>query len=92
MSEISRRKKKVCARLQSIQSVAGFLSVVRIGSPPAPSLARECCPPPPLAPGGIPSLGGGGEPIQTKGQTLWYSRYSIIFLRARVRKDGAKKE
>jgi hypothetical protein len=27
--------------------------------------------------------GAGGEPIRTKGQTLWYSRHSVIPLRAR---------
>ncbi len=49
---------------------------------PAPSPASECCPPPPLWFRGERHTRfrkkGPGEPIRTKGQTLWYSRYSII--------------
>jgi hypothetical protein len=59
-----------------------FSPVVRIGSSPPHQQASV---PPPLG-----SRGGGhtrlrergwGEPIRTKGQTLWYSRYNITPLR-----------
>jgi hypothetical protein len=47
-------------------------------SPPHPQASVA---PRPLVPGGgTHSLSGGGqgEPVRMKGQTLWYSRYSII--------------
>jgi hypothetical protein len=54
-------------------------------APPAPSPAGEGSqPPPPRFQGGGHTLlrgRGKGEPIWTKGQTLWYSRYCIITLR-----------
>jgi hypothetical protein len=68
--------------------------------PPAPSPSSECCPPPfgskggdPLpkasvSAGGAHSLegeGGRGGPIRTKGQTLWYSRYSITIIPLLIR-------
>ncbi len=62
-----------------------FSPVVRIG-PPARPLTRKRVLPPFVPRGGTHSLGGesgrgGGEPIRTKGHTLWYSRYNIIRLR-----------
>jgi hypothetical protein len=57
-----------------------FTLVVRIGSPPVPSPASECCPL--LVPGGGGHTrlrkSGRGEPIRTKGKTLWYSMHTII--------------
>jgi hypothetical protein len=65
----------------------GFFSRSSKLAPPAPSPAGGCH----LAPFGSKGVGhtplrergrgGGGEPIRTMGQTLWYSRYSIIHLR-----------
>ncbi len=51
--------------------------------PPTPLTASECCPPPLWVQGGdtIACGGGDGDPIPTKGQTLWYSMYTIITLR-----------
>jgi hypothetical protein len=57
----------------------GFFPVVRIGSP-HPFLRKGVLLPPPLGPRGkIHSLAGervgpGGDPIPTKGQTLWCTR------------------
>ncbi len=61
----------------------GFLSSRPIGSAPPPSSpAGECCPP--------WFRGGGGhtrlremdwaDPIRTRGQTQWYSRYSTKYI------------
>ncbi len=43
----------------------------------------QSAPPPPFGSkgGDTISCGGGGDPIPTMGQTLWYSRYTIILLR-----------
>ncbi len=62
-----------------------FSPVVRIGSPP-PHPQASVVPPPPahLVPKGEHTRlreRGRGEPVRTKEQTLWYSRYSIIPLR-----------
>ncbi len=73
--------KCLCVILQSIQSARLSLQPSELAPspppPPAPSPASECCPPP------LWFLGW-GEPIRTKGQTLWYSRYCIIPLRVIV--------
>ncbi len=56
-----------------------FCPVVRIGSPPHPQASGA--PPPPLGPSReTHSLAGRGwgDPIPTKGQTLWYSTVCII--------------
>jgi hypothetical protein len=63
-----------------------FSPVVRIGPPlPLHPQASVAPPPPPnLLLGGRHTClreMGWGEPIQTKGRTLWYSSYSIIPLR-----------
>ncbi len=75
------------SQAQNLQSARLF--VLRIGSP-APSHVSECCPtltPPPLWFQGGHALAcscrRGGEPIRTKGQTLRYSRYSIIPIRTK---------
>jgi hypothetical protein len=56
--------------------------------PPTPLPAGECCPPQDPG-GGTYSLVGEerGEPIWTRGQTLWYSRYSIQPLRVKVEQN-----
>jgi hypothetical protein len=56
-----------------------------------PALSSECCPPPPPfgSKGGRHTRlreRGRGEPIRTKGHTLWYSRY-IILLRSASRQE-----
>jgi hypothetical protein len=59
-----------------------FFPVVRIGSPPRP--LGSVAPPPFGSQGGATlTCGGGGweDPIPTKGQTLWYSKNTIIPLR-----------
>ncbi len=47
---------------------------------PIPSPARECVAPSAFGSKGEDTLprGGGGDPMPTKGQTLWYSMYTII--------------
>ncbi len=61
-----------------VDRVLGFLSSTPNWLPPPP----PSVPPPHLRfQGGEHSLAGGGGPIRTKGQTLWYSRNSIIPLR-----------
>ncbi len=64
---------------QSRQSAGLSFPVVQIGYP----RKGVFVPPPPLVPGGTHSMGGEGpvEPIRTKGQTLWYSMYTIVPLR-----------
>ncbi len=54
--------------------------------PPAPSSASECCAPFWVLGGYTLACGwgGGGDPIPTKGQTLWYSMYTAILLRTSV--------
>ena len=64
----------------------GFL-FSRPNRPPRPPHLQASVAPLPLLPRGAYLLGGKGageptNPIRTKGQTLWYSRYSIIPLRA----------
>ncbi len=61
-----------------------FFPVVRTGSPLLPHPQGSVAPPPLLDPRGqTHSLAGEewGDPIPTKGQTLWYSMYTIISLR-----------
>ncbi len=61
---------------QSRQSAKTFLQSSELGLP-HPLIRRRVCPP--LVPGGegAQSLAGegGGVPIPTRGQILWYSRY-----------------
>ncbi len=61
-----------------VYRVLNFLSILSIDR------KRVLPSPPPLVGGGggtIEGERGRGEPIPTKGQTLWYSRFSIIPLR-----------
>jgi hypothetical protein len=69
------------ATTHRVDRVLGFFSSRPNGDPPTPSTAGECVPLP-LIPGGntIPRERGGGVPIRTRGQTLWYSRYLCTFL------------
>ncbi len=58
-------------------------SEFRIGSPRLLTRKRVLSPPSPhsLVPGGMHSRfreRGRGEPIRTKGQTLWYSMYTVV--------------
>ncbi len=64
--------------LSSQSAMQAFFPFVRIGSP-TPSAARECCFPTLWVQGGDTRLRekGWGDPILTKGQTLWYSMYTI---------------
>jgi hypothetical protein len=64
---------------QSIQNARLSLQSSEL-APPAHSAASECCPTLLVPMGRTHSLaveGGGGEPIRAKGQTLWYSRYTV---------------
>jgi hypothetical protein len=66
-----------------VYRVPGFLST-RPNWPPRP--LSECCPTPPRFQGGRHTLlwrGAGGGANSDKGQTLWYSMYSIIPLRGK---------
>ncbi len=68
---------------QSIQRARLSVKSSELGSP-TPSPAREGCSPPfgSRGGGGAHSLAGErGDPIPTKGQTLWYSMYTMIPLR-----------
>ncbi len=64
---------------QSRQSTRLFLQSSESGPPPHP-LRRVCPLPLWFRGGGIHSLAGEGQgvPIQTRGQTLWYSRYIYV--------------
>jgi hypothetical protein len=76
---------KIWYRAQSIQIARLSLQSSELAHS-APSHGSECCSPSHLwFQGGTHSLAGegAGEPIRTKRQTLWYSRYSIIPLRYR---------
>ncbi len=78
LSEINRFLHKVY--MQS----ASFLSSRPHWVPRTPSPARECCSFPLLVQGGRHTRlrgRGWGDPNPTKGQTLWYSMYTIIPLR-----------
>jgi len=60
-----------------------MLSIRHNWDSPTPSPAGVCAPRGPLVPGGgtlAGGRGGGGVPIRTRGQTLWYSRYRIYLL------------
>jgi hypothetical protein len=61
-----------------VYRVPGFLSSLQNWLPPPPHPPASVAPPP-LVPGGTHSLAGEGvgEPIRTKGRTIWYSSYSI---------------
>ncbi len=61
-----------------IWRVPGFLSICLNW---APSSASECCSPLWVQEGRHTRLRGMGDPIPTKGQTLWYYMYTIIPLR-----------
>jgi hypothetical protein len=71
-----------------------FCPVVRIGSPHPLARKRVLPLPPPLVPRReTHSLAAEelGDPIPTKGQTLWYSMYTIIPLRLKLTNlDSAK--
>ncbi len=62
--------------MQSRQSYIGFFfSRPNWDPPPTPSPAGECVPSPFGSWGD--TLGGGWVPIWTRGQTLWYCRYTV---------------
>jgi hypothetical protein len=66
-------------RQQREDRVLGFFFSRMNWDPPPPSPAGECVPPfGSGGGGGAHSLAGegGGVPIRTRGQTLWYSRYT----------------
>jgi len=69
---------------QSVQS-AGFISSRPNWVGPPPQLQVSVAPPPPLGPKAERLTRwwgrGSGDPIPKKGQTLWYSVYTIILLR-----------
>ncbi len=67
-----------------------FSSIVRLG--PSPLTCKRMLPSS-LVPEGTHSLAGewAGEPIRTKGQTLWHSRYSVIPLREVIIKPVTKR-
>ncbi len=62
-----------------VDKVLLFLQSSEFGTPPPPhtQASVDGTPPPLWFRGGIPACGrgGGGGPIRTRGQTLWYSRY-----------------
>jgi hypothetical protein len=62
-----------------VDRVLGFFSSRPNWDPPTHSSPKECVPLP-LVPGVHTRLRekDGGVPIQTRGQTLWYSRYEYI--------------
>jgi hypothetical protein len=63
--------------------VLSFSPVVRIGTPPPPHKQASVYPPPLLVPGGGHTRlreRGWGVPIRTRGQTLWYSRYTVLWV------------
>jgi hypothetical protein len=68
---------------QSRQSARLILQSSELGPRPTPSPAEECKPLHPV-PGWRDTLacgrGGGRVPIRTRGQTLWYSRYTVYLL------------
>jgi hypothetical protein len=70
--------------IQSIQSVRLSIQSFELGLP-RPHPQNSVVPPPPLpfGPKGGETLacGGRGDPIPKMGQTVWYSRYTIIPLR-----------
>jgi hypothetical protein len=64
-----------------VDRVRGLFSSRPHWNSPTPSPAGECVPPPFGWGGGTLARGRvvGGVPIQTRGQTLWYSRYIYTF-------------
>jgi hypothetical protein len=73
--------KKIGQQLRILQQCQAFCPGSRPNCVPSTHLtASECCFPLSMGPiqGGdtIACGGGGGDPIPTKGQTLWYSMYT----------------
>jgi hypothetical protein len=75
--------------MTSLRSVSFFLSLGLGTSPPTPLPAGEFFPPP-LVPGGGTQLAcgreGGGVPIRTRVQTLWYFSFYVLCGFGHVRK------
>jgi hypothetical protein len=67
---------------RSTHRVVGFYSrVVRIGTslpPTRPPCRRRVCPPRFDSGGHTRCLEGGGVPVRTRGQALWYSKYNVL--------------